>query len=345
MSSQQAVGMEPYPHAQPFMRVMTAAEWEARNKAWLDDILEPANTKEILGATSHREVTSQTMPLIGRSRRNALRVWARSENVEIDENLFQVPFAVEVQVPVVVELNNQRIETDETRRILRQLGSKILSLPPEMSELSRELKEDVNRLFAMRDHDISTYKLWLEFKNAVMSEVSTERGQMAQEFLDNEQKHRLSFHPGRLTKSAEAQARESDLLKAISNNVGPGSSKANQDALAKFMSQEWLLSKDELDQWTSMARTILLSNDDKLFESLMDVAQGLKGKALRQYLTLERTIPQEMVDERKRMHEEQTDSHNCREGAKRHRAKRESSEGWHERKDRLLPATPEKPFE
>ncbi|KAM0322942.1 hypothetical protein ACHAPQ_008858, partial [Fusarium lateritium] len=276
---------------------MTAAEWESRNKAWVDDILEPVNTKEKLGATFRREVNSQTMPLIGRTRRNALRAWIRLENVEIDDDLFQVAYADEVRVPLAAGLNNGHTETDEVRRTILRVESKILSLPPEMSEVSREVKEDVNRLFAMRDYEISNVKLMLSFQNTVMPEVSTERVQIAQEFLDNEQEHRLSIHPGHLTKSAEVQARESDLLKTIFNNVGPGTSKANQDALAKFMSREWLQSKDELDQWTSMVRTILLSNDDKLFESLMDVAQGLRGKALRQYLTLERTIPQETVDE------------------------------------------------
>ncbi|KAM0245827.1 hypothetical protein ACHAP5_005146 [Fusarium lateritium] len=304
ISEQQMVGMDPYPYAQPVTRVMTAAEWESRNKVWLDDILHWTSTKEAHGATFRREVTSQTMPLISPSRRSELRLWAQAKSVKIDDNLFQVAHADEVRVPLVVGLNNGHTETDEVRRTLRRVEGKILSLPPEMSEVSREIKEDVNRLFSTRDLEISNFKLMLNFQNTVMPEVSTEHVQMAQEFLDNEQEQSLSIHPGHLTKSAEVQARESDLLKTISNNLGPGSSKANQDAVAKFMSQEWLLLKDELDQWTSMARTILLSNDDKLFESLMDVAQGLRGKALRQYLTLERTIPQEMVDECERIYEE-----------------------------------------
>ncbi|WZH43021.1 uncharacterized protein QYS62_004023 [Fusarium acuminatum] len=173
-SNQRTIGMDPYPDAEAFTRAMTAAEWEARNKTWLDDILEPANTKETLGETFHREVNSQTMPLIGRARRNVLRRWAQAENIEIDDELFQIPPADTVQVPVVPQLDNRRAETDEARRTLRQLEGMVLGLPAEMSEVSRQMKQCINRLFAMRDHEISNFKMMLNFQNSVMPTVSTD---------------------------------------------------------------------------------------------------------------------------------------------------------------------------
>ncbi|SCV47193.1 uncharacterized protein FFB14_09677 [Fusarium fujikuroi] len=156
--------MQPYPFrptipSAPTTKVITAKEWDRRNAHWLDKLMDPESTKDILGPTIEKEVTEEIFPLITKARRNVLYRWARSEDFNLDLRLLEAPILSQVEVCDNTGQGILNVETDTARRSIRAIETAALSLPKAHQKTAALIKQHTDRLFACRDQEIDNQTL------------------------------------------------------------------------------------------------------------------------------------------------------------------------------------------
>ncbi|KAI1014372.1 hypothetical protein LB504_012099 [Fusarium proliferatum] len=156
--------MQPYPFrptlpSAPIIKLITAKEWDRRNAHWLDKLMDPESTKDILGPTIEKEVTEENFPLISKARRNVLYRWAKSEDFSLDLRLLKAPILSQLEVRDNTSQGILNVETDTARRSIRAIETAALSLPKAHQKTAALIKQHTDRLFACRDQEIDNQTL------------------------------------------------------------------------------------------------------------------------------------------------------------------------------------------
>ncbi|KAF4449108.1 hypothetical protein F53441_7504 [Fusarium austroafricanum] len=186
-------GLTAYPAPERLIHVpkvtVTPREWEEQNVTWLVKLKDRKADNESLVVLINKNVTAETMPIISEDWRNILYFWVEARHREFDRSLFDIPSRESICKDKTDVLDHFNLETDPTRKVIREIESTILESKPTKESWEKtvaRIKKATDTLFAYRDCEIKNHELITVAMTKAEERIDMKADQMTKRFWQNE---------------------------------------------------------------------------------------------------------------------------------------------------------------